>query len=88
MDKNNIQDTLHYDLETQRSILVKNTMQTVIEALNDKGYSPISQIVGYITSGDPTYITSHKGARAAMRKLDRDDLLEEMVSFYLKHIDD
>ncbi len=88
MEKNNIQDTLHYDLEAQRSVLVKNTMKTVIGALNEKGYNPINQIVGYITSGDPTYITSYNGARAAMRKIERDDLLEEMVSFYLKHIEE
>lgn len=89
MDKNNNgQDTLHYDLESQRSVLVKNTMQTVINALSEKGYNPINQIVGYITSGDPTYITSYNGARSAMRKIERDDLLEEMVSFYLNHIED
>ncbi|OQB13243.1 MAG: hypothetical protein BWY15_01873 [Firmicutes bacterium ADurb.Bin193] len=57
---------------------------TVYKALTEKGYNPISQLVGYILSGDPTYITSHNGARALIRKLERDELLEELVSAYLK----
>lgn len=57
---------------------------TVYQALKEKGYNPISQMVGYILSGDPTYITSHNGARALIRKLERDELLEELVSSYLQ----
>ena len=53
-------------------------------ALKEKGYNPISQIVGYILSGDPTYITSHNNARSIIRKLERDELLEEVVREYLK----
>jgi uncharacterized protein (UPF0297 family) len=56
----------------------------VYEALKEKGYDPISQIVGYILSGDPTYITNHKNARSIIRKLERDELLEELVKKYLK----
>jgi len=56
---------------------------TVYDALKEKGYNPINQIVGYILSGDPTYITSHKGARAEICKLERDELLEELVKTYL-----
>ena len=55
----------------------------VYEALKEKGYNPISQLVGYILSGDPTYITSHNGARALIRKLERDELLEHIVKSYL-----
>lgn len=56
----------------------------VYEALKEKGYDPISQIVGYILSGDPTYITNHKNARSIIRKLERDELLEELVRKYLE----
>ncbi|OON99959.1 MAG: hypothetical protein ATN35_09890 [Epulopiscium sp. Nele67-Bin004] len=59
-------------------------MLDVYTALNDKGYNPINQIVGYIMSGDPTYITSHNGARTKIRKFERDEILEELVAYYLK----
>jgi len=62
-----------------RDILVK-----VYAALREKGYNPITQIVGYILSGDPTYITSHKNARGLIGKVERDELLEEIVWFYLQ----
>lgn len=61
----------------------KNIIHTVYQALVEKGYNPISQMVGYILSGDPTYITSHNGARALIRKIERDELLEELVRAYL-----
>ncbi len=53
------------------------------EALSEKGYNPINQIVGYILSGDPTYITSHKNARNLIRKIERDELVEELLREYL-----
>ena len=56
----------------------------VYDALKEKGYNPINQLVGYLLSGDPTYITSYKSARTLIRKLERDELLEELVSSYLK----
>lgn len=88
MENNNAQEnTLKFSLETERSILVKNTMTNVKQALEEKGYNPVNQIVGYIMSGDPTYITSHKEARTLIRKLDRDEMLEEIVSYYLIHND-
>jgi uncharacterized protein (UPF0297 family) len=59
-------------------------IHTVYEALVVKGYNPINQIVGYLLSGDPTYITSHNNARGLIRKLERDELLEELVRAYLK----
>lgn len=79
----NSQDTQKFDLETEKSLLVKNTMSSVKNALEEKGYNPVNQIVGYILSGDPTYVTSYKEARTQISKLDRDDLLEEIVSYYL-----
>ncbi len=62
---------------------VKKVLSEVYEALNEKGYNPNYQIVGYILSGDPTYITSHNGARTKISKLDRDALLEELVESYI-----
>jgi len=62
-----------------RDVLVK-----VYEALREKGYNPINQIVGYLLSGDPAYITSHKNARSLVRKIERDELLEELVRSYLE----
>ena len=60
-------------------------LRAVYEALSEKGYNPINQIVGYILSGDPSYITSHDGARSLIRKLQRDEILEELVTFYVNH---
>jgi len=64
---------------------VKKVLTEVYAALNEKGYNPNYQIVGYILSGDPTYITSHGGARTKISKLDRDALLEELVESYIEH---
>ena len=65
---------------------VKENIELVYMALKEKGYNPITQIVGYILSGDPTYITSHNNARALIGKLERDELLEEMVREYLHEV--
>lgn len=61
-----------------------DVLRKVYAALKEKGYSPIDQIVGYLLSGDPTYITSHNGARNLIRRLERDELLEELVRSYLQ----
>lgn len=62
---------------------MKNTLLTIYDALSEKGYNPINQIVGYILSEDPTYITNHKNARALVRHIDRDELLNALVKEYL-----
>jgi len=62
----------------------REILMTVFKALSEKGYNPINQIVGYILSGDPTYITNHNNARSIIRKLERDELLEEIVRYYLQ----
>jgi uncharacterized protein (UPF0297 family) len=59
-------------------------IHTVYQAMTEKGYNPINQLVGYLLSGDPTYITSYKNARTLIRKLERDELIEELVRAYLK----
>ncbi len=66
----------------------RRILLTVSAALKEKGYQPVNQIVGYILSGDPTYITSHNNARAMIRKLERDELLEELVKDYLSRNND
>lgn len=66
--------------DTPQDILVK-----VYQALEEKGYDPINQMVGYFISGDPTYITSHQNARSLIRRLERDELLGELIKFYMKH---
>ncbi|MCL1845333.1 MAG: IreB family regulatory phosphoprotein [Defluviitaleaceae bacterium] len=65
---------------------VRANLELVHSALKEKGYNPITQIVGYILSGDPTYITSHKNARALIGRLERDELLEEMVREFLRDV--
>lgn len=62
---------------------VRSVLQRVFEALEEKGYDPVSQLVGYLLSGDPTYITSHKEARSLIRCIERDRLLEELITAYL-----
>ena len=74
----------NFDKELQSA--PKQVLLTVHSALREKGYNPVNQIVGYILSGDPTYITSHLGARSLICKLERDELLEELVTFYLDSV--
>ncbi len=66
------------------SLAVTEVLERVYEALNEKGYNPISQIVGYVMSGDPTYITSYKGARSLVMKVERDEILEELMRNYVE----
>ncbi len=81
---NNFQDTMQFRLEKDHSNTAREIMMCVYSALKEKGYDPINQIVGYIISGDPTYITSHNNARYLIRKLERDELLEELVRYYIQ----
>ncbi len=78
-------ETMKINLGLDRSNEVRDIIKDVYEALTVKGYDPISQIVGYIMSGDPTYITSYNGARSRIVKVERDELLEELVKCYLKN---
>ena len=76
--------TIQIKLTTSSPEEMKEVLTTVYEALIEKGYNPINQIVGYILSEDPTYITTHKNARSLIRRVDRDELLQELVKNYLK----
>lgn len=79
-------ETMPIKLELDESKEVRDIITRVYEALKIKGYDPISQIVGYILSDDPTYITSYNGARGLIVKLERDELLEEFVKTYVKNL--
>ena len=80
---NEINKTQYFRVPKEVQPVVKDVIDSVYEALTEQGYNPISQIVGYVMSGDPTYITSHNGARAMIGRLERDDILEELFRFYL-----
>ena len=85
MDKKTdiFESTQTFSIVRDKDSETKEILRTVYEALTEKGYRPIDQIVGYILSEDPTYITNHKNARALIRKLDRDELLNTLVVNYL-----
>ena len=71
--------------ELEEASTVKDVLSSVYAALTEKGYNPVNQIVGYIMSGDPTYMTSHNGARSLIMKMERDELVEEMLKSYIEH---
>lgn len=76
-------ETMYFKVEKEKNLRSKEILKEVYKALSEKGYNPVNQIVGYILSGDPTYITSHNGARNLIRQIERDELLEEMVKHYI-----
>ncbi|MBD5471420.1 MAG: IreB family regulatory phosphoprotein [Lachnospiraceae bacterium] len=76
-------NTRYFKVETDKTT-VKEILAEVYQALTEKGYNPVNQIVGYIMSGDPTYITSYKNARSLIMKVERDELVEEMLTEYIK----
>ena len=81
----NMTNTQFFQVESGPQISAKDILEIVYKALSEKGYNPVNQIVGYIMSGDPTYITSHNGARSLMMKMERDELVEEMLKTYIEH---
>lgn len=76
-------NTQYFEVQTEPPTGVKVVLAAVYEALMEKGYNPVNQIVGYIMSGDPTYITSYNNARGLIAKVERDELIEEAVRFYI-----
>ena len=80
----NIRDTQYFQTVQDKKMEASDVLEQVYVALTEKGYNPINQIVGYIMSGDPTYITSHKGARSLIMKVERDELLEELMAVYIQ----
>lgn len=79
------ENTVKFDVKAERPMEPREILTRVHSALSEKGYNTTNQIVGYILSGDPSYITSHNGARSLIRKLERDEILEELVTFYVEH---
>ncbi len=77
--------TMIFSISDNKDESIRTILTTVYKALEEKGYNPINQIVGYILSEDPTYITTHKNARSLIRKIDRDDLLEVLLNHYLQN---
>ena len=84
MAENNLGNTQYFRTRPDQEIQVKEVLETVYNAMVEKGYNPVNQIVGYIMSGDPTYITSFKGARSLIMKVERDEILEELVKVYIE----
>lgn len=76
-------NTQYFSVESEAETGAKLVLSAVYEALTEKGYNPVNQIVGYIMSGDPTYITSHKNARSLIMKVERDELVEELLTEYI-----
>ncbi len=78
------EETMQFKVDKDKVYKPSEILLTVYQALLEKGYNPINQIVGYILSGDPTYITSYNNARSLIRKMERDELLEELVKAYVE----
>lgn len=81
----NISNTQFFKVKTEPEVQVKEVLDIVYNAMAEKGYNPVNQIVGYIMSGDPTYITSYKGARSMIMKVERDELVEELLKEYIQN---
>lgn len=82
---NNFTSTQYFKVSQEQKIKVAEVMEQVYDALKQKGYNPVSQIVGYIMSGDPTYITSYNNARSLIMKVERDELIEEALNYYINN---
>ena len=80
-----INNTQYFQMSADPEARVKMVLDVVYNAMEEKGYNPVNQIVGYIMSGDPTYITSHKNARSLIMKVERDELVEELLKEYIKN---
>ncbi len=84
MEKN-IKNTQFFKVQKEPELQVSDVLEIVYKALKEKGYNPVNQIVGYIMSGDPTYITSHNNARSLIMKVERDELVEEVLKTYIEN---
>ncbi len=80
-----INNTQYFKVQKEQEIEVKDVIARIYEALKEKGYNPVNQIVGYVMSGDPTYITSYNGARSRIRRVERDEIIEHLLEDYIKN---
>ena len=78
-------NTQYFKVQKENEISVKEIISAVFTAMTEKGYNPVNQIVGYVMSGDPTYITNHKGARSMIMKVERNEILEELLNNYISN---
>ena len=78
-------NTQYFKVEAERDLDVRDVIASVYSALTEKGYNPVNQIVGYLMSGDPTYITSHKGARSLIMRAERDQIIEVFFEDYIEN---
>lgn len=83
MSNNNLNETMRFDPKDDKKLDIREIITEVYKALEDKGYKPTNQIIGYLISGDPTYITAHNNARKLIRQVDRDTILEEILKYYI-----
>ena len=79
---------MRFNFEIDGEQEVSQTLKTVYQSLEEKGYNPTNQIVGYLLSGDPAYIPRHNDSRNLIKRHERDEILEELITFYMDHIDD
>lgn len=82
-----LENTQYFKVQAEPELKVGDILKTVYQAMTEKGYDPVNQIVGYIMSGDPTYITSHKNARSLISKVERDELVEELLKVYIETVE-
>ena len=83
MENNNMDFTMKFEAQKENEFSEREVVEKVYKALTEKGYNPVNQIVGYIMSGDPTYITSHNNARSLIMKVERDELVEEVIRYFI-----
>ncbi|NLP15584.1 MAG: IreB family regulatory phosphoprotein [Clostridiales bacterium] len=79
-------NTQYFKVQKDTEDIVSDVIRQVYSALTEKGYNPVNQIVGYVMSGDPTYITSHKGARSLIMRVERDEIIEELLRYYIDNV--
>ena len=80
-----LNNTQYFKVQVEPETQVKDILEAVFEALSEKGYNPVNQIVGNVMSGDPTYIIGHKNARSLIMKVERDEIVEELLTSYIKN---
>ncbi len=85
MANNDFGNTQFFRVSAEAEVSVKEVLNYVYNAMTEKGYNPVNQIVGYIMSGDPTYITNYKGARSMIMKAERDEIVEELLKEYIRN---
>jgi len=87
-DSLDLNQTVKYEYDNELMNKPREILTQVYKSLKQKGYNPTTQLVGYLLSGDPTYVTNYENARSLIRQIERDELLEEILDVYLKHLEE